>query len=149
MTKDLEPIFHPEEEDDAAHEGRPVSLAKMFTYHHHKHEIKLGSLVEVDIKIYMGGRLDENGNPGPEVNIEGKCKLYVVKLTRDCDGTPLYNLCNLPVLHPTNHGHTDYSKESMTYEALAKIYERGYSASSLKVIGYRELAPDMAAFYGA
>lgn len=45
---------------------REVNLAK-------NHNMKVGQLVEIS---------------------ETGCRLFIVKLTRDCDGTPLYSLCH-------------------------------------------------------
>lgn len=45
---------------------REINLAK-------KHNLQVGQLVEIS---------------------KTNCRLFIVKLTRDCDGTPLYTLCH-------------------------------------------------------
>lgn len=144
MSRELEPIHHPEEEENAAREGRPVSVARMFTYHHHEHEIPLGSLVEAEVKIYSGGYKEDRA----EVNLKGTCKLYVVGHMRDCDGTPLYILSNIPVECPTMHGANTFSPYWCKYMAVAQVYETGYNADNLKVLGHHHLHPDIASMFG-
>jgi hypothetical protein len=66
-----------------------------------KHNIKIGSLVEL-----------ENG-----------VRLFIVKCSRDCDGTPLYYLCHDP--EDTLQRHPGFSNLN---------WIGGYSEDSLKVI---------------
>lgn len=72
------------------------------------HNIPVGSLVEIDY---------ENDEEYKGV------RLYVVCLTRDCDGTPLYNLCH-------NKTKTKVDKEGFrNYDWVG-----GFAEHSLKVI---------------
>jgi hypothetical protein len=124
------PTVHSEEWENATKEGRPVLLSRLFRYDHLTHEIPLGSLVEVEIQIYQPGQ------GGSEVNLKGKCKLFVVGLNRDCDGTPLYTLSDLPVLAKDIKG---FSQDYLLYKTFSKVYDHGYSVDSLKPTG--EVAP--------
>lgn len=49
-----EPTYHPEELEKADKENRPVMIHRLFRYDHLQHNIPLGSLVEVEIKLYGG-----------------------------------------------------------------------------------------------
>jgi len=52
-----------------------------------KHNIPIGSLVEI--------KYDEVGGDGSCQKVHAR--LWVVEHTRDCDGTPMYNLCFNPI----------------------------------------------------
>ena len=55
-----------------------------------------GNLVEENGKTIKENNLNkEHKIPiGSLVEIDDVCRLYVVNYSRDCDGTPLYNLCH-------------------------------------------------------
>lgn len=116
--------YHPDEIKNAKRERRPVLLSRLFRYDHLTHQIPLGSLVEVDVKI-------NEGFADAEINLTGTCKIYVVGHMRDCDGTPLYILSDLPVHYPRHN----FSREWFTYKAISHVYLTGYSEESLKPTG--------------
>lgn len=93
-----------------------------------QHALKLGDVVEVDIKLS-----DRHGHP-TKVDLRGRCHLYVVAHMRDCDGTPLYMVSDLPVVYPL-HTENLFSKERLLYRMLAVVVEHGYSEESLKATG--------------
>ncbi len=90
-----------------------------------QHQFNIGDLVEVDIEIYS----ESNGS---YVDLKGKCKLFVVVQGRDCDGTPLYTLCDIPVIYPDAK---ILSPEHNLYHAVAKVCRHGYSEDNMKLLG--------------
>lgn len=117
-------IYHPEELESAEKEKRPILLSQLFRYDHLQHNIPLGSLVEVDIEVV------QHGSDGVEVNLKGRCKLFVVRHHRDCDGTPLYVLSDIPVVVPTQ----TFSDQWFKYQAIAQVYQTGINESRLKLL---------------
>lgn len=133
MANTDEPIYHPEELDDAKREGRPVLVSHLLTYHHLEHTLPLGAIVKCDIDLYNTHGQDDTKS---EVNLKGTCTLYVVNHHRDCDGTPLYSLSDIPIKYPEG---SLFSQERMTYHALATYATKGggYSIDSLTDTGKR------------
>lgn len=86
-----------------------------------KHNIPIGSLVEVQFDEWFGG--------GACWKV--KARLRVVSHNRDCDGTPLYSLSRWndhSFALRVNQVHGGFSEESLTViEVTAKI-EQGYDA---------------------
>lgn len=103
---------------------RPVNMAEMCRYDHVKHSIPLGSLVEVDVEEYAS-----HTHTGVQIELKGKCRLIVVEHPRDCDGTPLYTLSDIPV---RSEGLTIYPPEWVRYKTFSKFWESGYRAERLK-----------------
>lgn len=133
-------IHHPEEIENAKREGRPVSMARLFTAHHLKHEIPLGTLVEVEVEEYG------TTSAGGEINLKGACKLFVVAHVRDCDGTPCYSLCDMPVVPPAENF---FTVPSTLYHACAKVFIGCHSDDGLKLTGKTvTLHDDMRSYYG-
>lgn len=91
-----------------------------------KHKFVVGDLVEADITIY-------NERDGSYLELKGKCKLFVVMCARDCDGTPLYCLADIPVVYPSEA--KIFSNDYMVYHTFAKICQHGYSENNLKHVG--------------
>ena len=85
-----------------------------------KHNIPLGSLVEVEIQLY------DTCAEGI-VDLHGICKLYVVSHDRDCDGSPLYTVSIAPIVYPDN------IRDRMKYKSFFFV-ESGYSEENLCVI---------------
>lgn len=125
--KDNEPTIHPEELDRAKREGRPVLLSRLMRYDNVEHDLPIGSLVEVDIEQY------QTRTCGSEVNLKGRCKLVVVGHTRDCDGEPLYELCDIPVRFPDNGVSLLADRQYHAIKAIASYISSGggYGRSSL------------------
>jgi len=106
-----------------------------------QHNIPIGSLVEVQYDEWYG---------------EGACqkvhaRLYVVKHTRDCDGTPLYSLCKKKKMTTASIIVTCEDGEIFKFndDISTKIYnevKHGFAEESLKVI---EITPDVIAGKGA
>jgi len=48
-------------------------------------------------------------NVGSLVELEGGCRLFIAKLTRDCDGTPLYTLTHDIDSGEFFYGYPEYS----------------------------------------
>lgn len=118
--------YHPEEYDNAANEGRPILLSRLIRYDHLQHDIPLGSLVEVEITI-------SNLSPsGSDVNLKGRCTLIVVGHKRDCDGTPLYQLSDIPVIPAEMASNL---QELMRQRFFSKLGNILCSKDSLKAIG--------------
>jgi hypothetical protein len=94
------------------------------------HTLPLGALVEVDVDHY------NTRTCGSEVHLKGKCKLVVVGHGWDCDGTPLYQLADLPVKFPLGGA---FKQPSLVYRAVADYVTSGggYSDRSLKDTGAR------------
>lgn len=91
------------------------------------HKIPLGSLVKVKIDIY-----DRSFDiPQQELHLSGECTLWVVSQMRDCDGSVLYGVSNIPVIPPEN----PFTHEWLKYAAFTKIWESGYSEESLSPTG--------------
>jgi hypothetical protein len=87
-----------------------------------KHQYPLGTLVKVEATIYS--------NIGAaKVDMKGECILYVVHHTRDCDGTPLYCLSDIPVRYPDHvpMWHT----QKLLYEVVSNIFLRNYGEDSM------------------
>lgn len=106
------------------------------------HIFPLGALVEVDIEVY------DDTRHGSEVNLKGRCNLFVVGHGWDCDGTPLYRLGSHPVVMPETG---PFSQERIVYEAFSTYCTKGggYSARSLKDTGRRvKLYDTMAGLFG-
>jgi hypothetical protein len=93
-----------------------------------QHKYPLGSIVQVDIDLSHVG-IEE----GIEINLKGTCTLFVVGHNRDCDGSPLYILSDIPVEYPLNS--PSFSRERLVYRTLAKLVEHGYGEESLKPTG--------------
>lgn len=80
-----------------------------------KHNIPIGSLVEVKYDNWFGNGACEKVH----------ARLWVVSHDRDCDGTPLYALCN------------DMQYIDSTYGALSRVLfgvKSGFSEESLQVM---------------
>lgn len=93
------------------------------------HTIPLGALVEVEnLRISTG--YEEEGQP--LLTMKGWGRLYVTRHGRDCDGTPLYGLCDLPVPYPER----SLSKEWTQVKAFSHFMDFGYSEESLKPTGH-------------
>tara|TARA_R100000656_G_scaffold104176_4_gene76399 strand:+ start:767 stop:1273 length:507 start_codon:yes stop_codon:yes gene_type:complete len=105
-----------------------------------EHKFPLGSLVEVEVH-HLGGGYGE-GPIKSDVDMKGTCRLFVVDQFRDCDGTPLYTLSDIPVLH------AEYaSQESFREKYFTTYCGGGYSEDSMKDLGVRqELFPTVAAW---
>lgn len=99
-----------------------LSRLPEFRGDHLVHKIPIGALVEVEVQIYS------TGTSGSEVDLKGKCKLVVIGHQRDCDGTPLYGLSNIPVEYPTG----GLTQEALVYNTFAKVRVDGYGEESLK-----------------
>ncbi len=90
-----------------------------------KHNIPLGSIVEVEMVYDVSiGDITQS--------LKGTIKLYVVSHGRDCDGTPLYIIGDIPVAYPNVK---TFSQEWMQYKAFCKISDHGYPEESLKQTG--------------
>lgn len=59
-----------------------------------QHKFRLGDVVETLVEI------DHDLDRIAHVSLRGLCKLYVVSCHRDCDGSPLYTLTDIPVIMP-------------------------------------------------
>lgn len=93
------------------------------------HKFNLGDLVEIDITLFKE-------REGCLVDLKGKCKLYVVMQGRDCDGTPLYCLADIPVIYPKDA--KILSHEQTAYESVAEFCKHGYSEDNMKLVGKAE-----------
>lgn len=134
--------YHPEELDNAQREGRPVLVSRLFTAHHLEHKYPLGTLVEVKVSIVDG---ESSGDTGSVIDLHGTCKLYVVGHSRDCDGTPLYELSAIPVHPPSARLCTDAG----LYRIFAKCWVWGYGEESLKPTGEsKELIANLREYTG-
>jgi len=91
------------------------------------HKIPLGTIVEVEMELYSTSCEERI-----EVDLRGKCRLYVVGHLRDCDGTPLYAVSDIPVKYPVDA--RTFSHERMVYDAIAKVIEYGYGEEVLRPI---------------
>ncbi|MDE1834754.1 MAG: hypothetical protein KGH64_05455 [Candidatus Micrarchaeota archaeon] len=119
-----EPTFNKEALEQGEREGL-VMMSRVFRYDHLKHEIPLGSLVEAEVSLYHS---DPNG---AEVFLNGKCKLYVIGHHRDCDGTPLYSLCDMPVASPRD----SFSTAWIQLKSFSHVFQHGYSEEQLTPTG--------------
>lgn len=90
-----------------------------------KHKYPLGTIIEVDIEI----NTDFGGDS--YVNLKGTSVLYVVSHNRDCDGTPLYGVSDIPV----EHNCESFSQDALLYKYIATIHQHGYSEESLRDTG--------------
>ena len=117
-----------------------------------QHKIPLGALVEVEVEIYSPGWSTSEDLPAEdlrrsEVNLKGACRLYVVSHTRDCDGSPLYTVSDLPVVYDYSQ-QTYYSKSALLHRSVAKVLESGYSEEGLKPTGHQiTLCQNMKEFF--
>lgn len=112
--------YHPEEISNAEKEGRPVLLSRLYRHDHMKHNIPIGTIVSVDVKID-----EEDAKRGTSIKLTGTCNLIVISHNRDCDGTPLYSVSDIPVRYPSEAG------EHMKYAYFSKFHKHGYPESSL------------------
>jgi len=80
-----------------------------------KHNIPLGSLVEVDF--------DDSYLESPKKGL----RLFVVEHTRDCDGTPLYSLSFMKNWNQFYYG------DQLRFATMAAV-DKGYSEDCLKFI---------------
>jgi hypothetical protein len=71
-----------------------------------------GTIVEVDLDLSR-----PNADLQIEVNLSGRCRLYVVGFTQDSSGTPIYTVSDLPVLFP------EEDLEQQRYRSLATVLE--------------------------
>lgn len=94
------------------------------------HMIPLGALVVVNISI-------EEENDESSVRLAGTCILYVVGHMKDCDGTPLYQISDIPVAAPTSG---PFSDEYMLYRTISTLYRIGYDASQLEWVDSKPCA---------
>ena len=105
-----------------------------------KHLYPIGEVVEVDLDLSQPGCDD-----GIDINLKGVCTLYVTGHNRDCDGTPLYIISDIPVEYPISS--PSFSQERLVYRTLAKVVEHGYGEESLRPVGRRrDLAPNSRAW---
>jgi len=102
----------------------------------------LGAIVKVTLDLYYPGYQQSDG---VEVNLKGKCTLYVVGHMRDCDGTPLYILSDIPVVYPVDE--PMLSQQKLLYDTYSHVMEHGYGEDSLKATGrHRSLFPTLKAW---
>ena len=95
------------------------------------HELQLGDLVEVEVNLRHRAYGD-SGEEGVRVDLSGTCVLVVNFLGRDCDGTPLYGISDVPVHRPRA-----FSPEWLKLNAISKFNDFGYSIEALKPVGRR------------
>lgn len=112
------------------------NLAKM-------HNIPLGSVVKLSFKNNFGVCL---GTPDEiDLEFEGTCMAVVVEHTRDCDGTPLYNLATSSIIPPSN------KRDMPLYNYLARQFFSGYGEDRLipigKIIPLRTFSEAIDSFY--
>ena len=101
-----------------------------------QHSYQLGDIVEVDLDISQPG-----ADEGIEINLKGTCRLFVVGHMRDCDGSPLYVISDIPVKYPINA--LPLSRARLVYRYLAKVVELGYMEDSLRPTGtFKTLCSD-------
>jgi hypothetical protein len=106
-----------------------------------QHECALGDVVEIDFSLHY----PRDQEFGVEVNLEGMCRLYIVAHQRDCDGTPLYMLSDIPVLYPKET--PLWSHQRLLYRSMAHVVEHGYGEGSIKKTGkHAELYPSISAW---
>ena len=84
----------------------------------HKYPIGTKILVDVDMTNSWGA------------SIKGMFTLFVVNHKRDCDGTPLYSLSDIPVPMPGDENVTHL------YRSWTSFLIHGYGEESLKPIDY-------------
>jgi hypothetical protein len=91
-----------------------------------KHNIPIGTLVEVKYDIWFG-----NGACG-----KTHARLWVIDHNRDCDRTPLYILADKTRQDLEEVFHIDFSKESWSMKARSycNILTSGHSEDSLKIV---------------
>ena len=96
-----------------------------------QHQIPLGSIVEVEVDMDAGwGPYEIAKNDGNEIciGIVGKVRMYVVKHSRDYDGTPLYSIASKPIVPPDDVG------ERLKYDAMVRFCMHGIDEESMKVV---------------
>lgn len=97
-----------------------------FRHDNEKHNIELGTVVQIEI----------DWADSDDVFIKGTAQLYVVSHNRDCDGTPLYGLATSPIA--PSQGKV-FGDESRLHNTFVKFYVSGYPESSLTVVTKEEL----------
>lgn len=112
---------------------RILSLSRLWRDENMKkqHQIPLGSIVEVEVDMDNGwGPYEIAKHDGKEIciGIVGKLRMYVVKHSRDCDGTPLYSIASKPVIPPDDFG------EHLKYDAMVRFYMHGIDEENIKVV---------------
>ena len=97
----------------------------------------IGAVVEVDLDLSQPGHDDDI-----EINLSGRCRLYVVGHLQDSDGGPQYVVSDLPVLYPTDQSLTFDAQPLLMYRRLATVLESGLLGEQLRPIGKsRTLVP--------
>lgn len=86
------------------------------------HNIPLGAIVETDFEC--GGAWG--------VSFKGTGTFYVVLHHRDCDGTPLYGLSEIPVGYPAGSA---FGEEWRAYKVMSRLTLLGYPEGSLRATG--------------
>lgn len=100
-----------------------------------QHNIPLGQVVELDIDPEYCGCIQiykkEQTRDGNEVALcyPAKIKMIVVGHNRDCDGTPLYCISDIPV-----KANKMSFLDKHLYRMACKFYASGWDENSLKVI---------------
>jgi hypothetical protein len=91
---------------------------------------RIGDIVELDVDFSRPGYTE-----GIEVNLTGRCKLYVVSQTVDCDGAPMYTVSDLPVIYPTDPALPPDARVFLMYHKLATVVDAGVAEDRLQPTG--------------
>lgn len=87
--------------------GRPIRENNMLK----EHKFRIGDIVNTFVEI------NHSRDERTSVQLSGYCKLFVVGCHRDCDGTPLYTLADIPVVMPS----MVRAEELMKYVLFSKL----------------------------
>lgn len=95
----------------------------------------LGDVVNIDLELFYPGVQD-----GIEVNLKGRCCLYVVGYMHDSEGSPIYVLSDIPVEYPVDDAlPADTPPAKLQYHFRARV-EYGHGETSVSRTGrHREL----------
>jgi len=96
------------------------------------HNVPLGAVVSYQAEVFSDSK-------PCKVNLKGRCTLLVVGHMRDCDGSPLYVLSDLPVFFPLPSNPMDPTPEEglfrqkMVYKFFAQFVQTGVRESAFIV----------------
>lgn len=103
--------------DLIGNDGRTIREANLAQ----PYELSVGDIVEIEIDHDWPGIIAADNI---KVKLQGRCRLYIVAQLRDCDGSPLYMMADIPVAYPLDT--LPLAPPRQLYKSIATLVESGH-----------------------